>query len=717
MLTFKKIIKEEIFDDCFKNLNDDNEVEFSRNGISVIYAPNGTGKSSLAHVLGRGKGTEYEVVWKDQVLTNKDSSDYFHIINDQNSRNIIEGSTEDFILGDDIRREYFLKGEIESGFKNLFGGLAATLKNEFGIDKKGAPVLDYIDGDKVKEYVSDLANNKSKGSNIERRGFIDRVSGFVEQEIPEYSESELYFVVQDLNSKGSVINEIYKILHENTVVSPALVTVEKSNDAIEILEKYSDLRECVVCDSEIEPELLRDKKIENRQAFIDEIDASTRIIFDEMEARSSKDDPLGIRRHVMESSVSGSLAPIGDLIEKIQHCFSVISKKINNLFSSCLDNSYLVDQFIEYEALTKEKPELTEEDVLFIREFVNDCIEKDIYLERDMEGNLKLLLGGETFLDKERSKLGLSNGEQNFISIAFELLKAQKSDADIVVLDDPISSFDSIFKNKIIYAISKFLEHKNQLILTHSLDLVKLLEHQKKNSFNLYILNNVSGDMNGFLAVSSHEKELMLYLNCLVDFFRGEVRNYIKDEWGFLVSLVPFMRTFSRIVNKPGVTESMTSIMHGYNGSAATELSSSYKELFGGEFLGDNYEVSVDGILSADVSAIEVIDANTFPVLNRALVHVLNYLWLRLKVERELVLKYGINTKQHDQLSSIIIQAFKGQDSQSIKNRVFLLSRKTLLNDFNHFEQDLSVFQPALDITDNSLKKEKEDIESFLSKL
>ena len=47
------------------------------------------------------------------------------------------------------------------------------------------------------------------------------------------------------------------------------------------------------------------------------------------------------------------------------------------------------------------------------------------------------------------------SGEQNFISLAFEILKAKKQ-ISIVVPDDPISSFDSIYKNKIASILIKF---------------------------------------------------------------------------------------------------------------------------------------------------------------------------------------------------------------------------------------------------------------------
>jgi hypothetical protein len=68
-------------------------------------------------------------------------------------------------------------------------------------------------------------------------------------------------------------------------------------------------------------------------------------------------------------------------------------------------------------------------------------------------------------------------------------------------------------------------------------------------------------------------------------------------------------------------------------------------------------------------------------------------------------------------LNSIINEAFKNDEQESLENRVFLLSRKTLLNEFNHFEVDMNIFQPAIDITNTTLKKEKKDILDFLVSL
>ena len=59
----------------------------------------------------------------------------------------------------------------------------------------------------------------------------------------------------------------------------------------------------------------------------------------------------------------------------------------------------------------------------------------------------------------------------------------------------------------------------------------------------------------------------------------------------------------------------------------------------------------------------------------------------------------------------------KAFDTSNLEEKVFFLSRKTLINEFNHFEGNMSIFQPAIDISDSSLRKEKEDIVNALNSL
>jgi len=62
-IIFEKIENEDIFVSDYKNLIKNNEIDFSREGISVIYGPNGTGKTSLVKVLSSEKGTKVKYTY------------------------------------------------------------------------------------------------------------------------------------------------------------------------------------------------------------------------------------------------------------------------------------------------------------------------------------------------------------------------------------------------------------------------------------------------------------------------------------------------------------------------------------------------------------------------------------------------------------------------------------------------------------------------------
>ena len=120
-LEFLKLKKENIFCEDFINMTKNNIIDFTNTNINVLYAPNGVGKSSFCKVL----DNQGEFILKydgNQYSTN--SCNLFHIINDQNSRNIIKGKAQDFLLGDNIAREYELKEWIDEmilNYDNLYG--------------------------------------------------------------------------------------------------------------------------------------------------------------------------------------------------------------------------------------------------------------------------------------------------------------------------------------------------------------------------------------------------------------------------------------------------------------------------------------------------------------------------------------------------------------------------------------------------------------------
>ena len=101
-LVFNKIENGNIFTDEFSSFNERNKIIFSAAGIAIIYGPNGAGKTSLAKALSGVDGTKIEFEYCGKPYTS--GSEVFSIINDQNHRNIIQGSPKDFLLGAHIRK-------------------------------------------------------------------------------------------------------------------------------------------------------------------------------------------------------------------------------------------------------------------------------------------------------------------------------------------------------------------------------------------------------------------------------------------------------------------------------------------------------------------------------------------------------------------------------------------------------------------------------------
>lgn len=286
-------------------------------------------------------------------------------------------------------------------------------------------------------------------------------------------------------------------------------------------------------------------------------------------------------------------------------------------------------------------------------------------------------------------------------------------------IDDPISSFDSIYKNKVVYAIVKMLHHKKRIVLTHNTDLLRLLDGQYKKCYKLYFLNNTEGEENGFIPLNNKEQEMLISLEKLLSTFRKTIFAYIKDVNMFLISMIPFMRGYANIINNADLTEKLTQLMHGYK-TEKVDIANAYIELFGNKDgkIPSTYEVSVTDILGKTVDGVNILDNKQYPLLDKTLRHSFTYLFLRLLVEKKLVEKFGINITQHKQLGQIINAAYPEEnDIIQIRNRIRLTSKKTLINEFNHFEGNLSIFQPAIDITDHDLGKERTDVVTFVSGL
>ncbi|EPM5498489.1 ATP-binding cassette domain-containing protein [Vibrio fluvialis] len=713
-IKIKKIKKDNIFTNEFLALNSNNEIDLSSKSICVLYGPNGTGKTSLSKILSREKSTEYTIKIDETTYTEQDEP-IAHIISDQNDRNLIQGETQDFILGDHIKREYELKERINNNFKQLFEkDIVQMLKSKYGISTKNSQFDSIVLDKTYLKFISDIANKNSKGKLIDREEFINTVYGEGEFEEIDSDKNKFDYFVKDFGDKDSTIRAIISYTFNLTDKDKKIAKLEEQNQAVNILRKYTYLEECLVCDNHIDSMKLLEEKNDKFNVTQNSLSEEEKVIAEKIIKGLPQNDPFNIRDRVFTAISKSDKTFIEDLVsdfEKYKKNYWLSLKK--DIVELALKYNLKNDND-EYITLMHNKPEFDSEDILFIEKFLNETLERKITLERDDDNNIKLLLGGAEFLQVDRKQLSLSNGEQNFLSLSFELLKAKNVNAKFIVLDDPISSFDSIYKNKLAYAIISFLRGKKVIILSHNTDLIKLLEHQQPECINLYYFNNVQDEQNGFISVNRNELKILLYIHEFLDLLRNGIVNEIVDKRHFLISMAPFMRGYCQIVGMKNEKNELTKLMHGYN-KDKVNLTKIYRDLFGdnnGDFFDFDCLVSAVDIINMDSNTFKPIKDDSYPLLSKSLRHTMNYLFLRLNVEKRLVDKFGVNTNKKELLSQIILDSFpfKNDTPDKRAHRVFFMSRKTLLNEFNHFEMDMNIFQPAIDITDKSLNKEKKQI-------
>lgn len=740
-LEFNSIKNQSIFQPEFQSfsVNGYNVIEFKKQpqaagGIAVVYAPNGTGKSSLTAVLGNEKTREdlsFEAIYNgNQVIQPETKA--FHTIGDQISRNVIEGETSDYLIGQDIKREYVLKKKIADGFETAFNELNSEYKNAYKTTKVSDYLLSVMHDRNPEAYtfVRDIVNKQSKGKNIDRSLFLTYVRDVQKQpRLVDINREKREFVINNVK----IVECLLQIDLAQIVANADVQEIEQNDDAINILGKYKHLHSCIVCDNDhIDGDSLLQRKQERRKRIYDSLDVKTKALLKDvaMDSKLGVSDPFEIKNTVLAFISYGELEPITSLREAILSCVNeIVDEMIVALFNLFIPTS-MYSWWDEYSTLLEAQPTLDSEELLYIQEIISENIGRNIRITRDDDSdhNFKLMLDDQALLGLDRSEMHLSSGEQNFISLAFALLLARHSRQEFIVLDDPISSFDSVYKNKIVFCIIKFLENKKQIILTHNTDLIRLLNVQLKDCFNLYILNNVDGGRNGFLPVKKDERNILISLSDLVKLFQnknGTLESIIHDKRLFLMAMIPFLRGYIHIMNDPeDLYGQLSRLMHGFeNGSL--DIADVYKKTFGYE-VEPTEIISVSDILNAPVAGLDIIDAEEYPLLADTLIQTLIYYHTRMKVESELVNIFNIPHTEGQVLllADIIQKAFRPavgatqeQKDKARNNRVFFTSRKTLLNEFNHFEGNMNIFQPAIDITEAALQKEVADIESKLMQL
>lgn len=717
-IKFTKLIVPNRFNNSFENWNVNNEIEFSDCGFTDIYAPNGVGKSSLAKALKNEIKSEYTYEYNGIIYTEKSKDNPIAIIDDFFFRNIASREKEkisDYILGSQINKELELREKIENAVTNIKGKMITYLKDEYGIKTKNNNLCNFIDNDNFKNFISALANNRDKGKEYNAEKILKLVNE-IDSNIESVSKDEKFnYIKNNLENVDSIIKTIVEFDTSNFNKISGFKKIDIDNDAIKILEKHKDITTCIFEETHRLPDNIKEQLEKNKETIVNQLTSKQKEITDKI-LELDNNNPLHIKDIFNSAFEKGEIEEIEKLIEEIKLTIFQIQNEISKYIIKLIQENKLKELYWELKELLDKKVELAEEDEILLKNIIENCLNKEVKIERDSNKNIIFKLNNTDIIGKSRQELPLSTGEQNFISLYFELLAAKNSKKDIIIIDDPISSFDSIYKNKIIYAIIKVLEKKNTIILTHNINTIKLMQHQYKDCFNLYLLNNEKNEENGFIKIDRRannsenykDLDLMLEIKNVIQLFREKsFIDNVKNKEQFLLSLIPFMRSYFNLLPQQEVSyKKLCKLMHGYE-NQSVDINFEYQVCFGERVMENSYNVTINDILNTEIDD-EIVDKEKYPILNRTLYHTLNYLKLRLMVENTL---YNTDTNKLDtsknyQLHQIINIYL--ENNYALKTN--LISKKTLLNEFNHFEYDMCLFMPSLDISNNKLNEEKNSI-------
>ena len=716
-IIFKKLKVENRFANSFENWTKNNVISFSNEGFINIYAPNGVGKSSLARALNNENKSEYEYEYNGKQYTEKSKESPVLIIDDFFFRNIATRDKEklsDYVLGAQITKELELKEKIETNTQKIKDDIISYLKREYNIKTKDSCLCEYIKNDSLKKFINSLSNVQDKGKNYSTDNLIKLTSEFILNEDKKIDNNKFNYIKDNIGGKESIIKSIIDFDTNNIKPIHGFSKLDINNDAITILNKHTGITKCIFEDKHVLPVNIKEQLENNKNSIIKQLNNSQQKIISNIFELG--DNPFDIKNIFNNSFELGNPAKVEELIAEMKEIILQIENEIIIKYMQLMKGAELEKDFSEYNKIIEKKIKLSEDDEILLKDIVENCINKKVKLARDENKNIIFTIEDNNFIGKSRQELPLSTGEQNFISLYFDLLSAKNSDKEIIIIDDPISSFDSIYKNKIIYSIIKVLANKKKvIILTHNINTIKLMDHQYTKCFNLYLLNNETNGNNGFIQIDKKERnskilkdmDFMLEIKNVISFFKSsEMKTDLKYKDQFLLSLIPFMRSYSNLLLSDNLYKKLCKLMHGYENDRV-DVNEIFKELFDVDLLQTQYEVDVEDILQIDIKD-EIIDETKYPILNRTLYHNLNYLKLRLLVERTL---YNtdinkMNWGNHPKLHSMIEEYLK--NNIDLKNK--LLSKKTLLNEFNHFEYDMCLFLPSLDISDSKLKEERDCI-------
>lgn len=511
-----------------KNCNniDNGSIEIVPNILNIKYAINGTGKTTIA------KSIEYTINQKDlkelKPFKHKDNEEIIpQVLGSQNIKTISvfneEYINQYIFLEDEIIKnsfEIFIRNEkYDNGMKEI-NNLLSNIKETFASDDTIQQLIDNLKN--LSECFGKSKNGYSASSTLAR----GLGNGNKIENIPDVLEDYSEYLKSDLNSKWLKWQFAGKDYLEIANKCPYCSTdnINSKRDKIETLKKEYD-----------------SKLIEHLNKILD--------VFDKLNIFFNEE----INRKIIEISknINGISPEQKNFLIEVKNQVDVLIQKLETVknigYISLKDTDKIIDIIKKYKIdmdyLKYLNSSATNKKVEIINKKIDKVLEKagilqgeinkqrinisetikqyddeineflkcaginyNVKIELDADKIYRMKFRHNDYIEKiDKPKEYLSYGERNAFSLILFMYEALKNKSDLIILDDPISSFDKNKKFAILNMLFRgknSLNNKTVLLLTHDFEPIIDMKYVMPDKFKskvFFLENN-----NGFLQ----EKEI-----------------------------------------------------------------------------------------------------------------------------------------------------------------------------------------------------------------
>ena len=363
--------------DDYTKFEKNNVVTFSNSGIVVFYGPKWNRKDkSCKKILSGEKGTKVSYNYNGSDYT--DNSQFF-VINDQNNRNIISRVTQKIFCWEIISDENLITGIYKIEYLRLCTN-GSMLKRTYMISSSSSKAIEcFTNETQIYSLVKDLMNNRSKGNKVGIDGYISAMELYKNIVVGEFEEEKLNFLIAELSEKDSLIEEIESLEVTKMTANAQIKEIEENTEALRILNHFHYKKQCIVCDTEdIDIDQLLQKKTKNRETIIKKLDEKTKGIIEKIIAKVDDEDPFQIKERLLQAIETGALEEVQVLKDEINLYRQFYAKKAIFDMFQIYDGSDIKRVNDEYKMMISEKPEIAEEDFLYIEEIISNSMNKKL---------------------------------------------------------------------------------------------------------------------------------------------------------------------------------------------------------------------------------------------------------------------------------------------------------------------------------------------------